>query len=106
MHFHDVSISAFAPLVAVPIGITSSSIGLKNCVITARIKKYMSITKKKKKKHDKILFLAKSKLNSAEVLLSKALIDSNISYDEFFLISNVPKEFHDMKGEIKISNDK
>ena len=50
--------------------------------------------------------LAKSKLNSIEVLISKPLIDSNISNDEFVLINNVLKEFNDIKGEIKNSNDK
>ena len=59
-----VSISAFASLIGIPIGITSSAIGLKICAITAGIKKYKSIIKKKKKKHDKIVLLAKSKLNS------------------------------------------
>ena len=70
-----VSISAFASSVGIPIGITSSAIGLKICAITAGIKKYKSIIKKKKKKHDKIVLPAKSKLNSIQVLLSKALID-------------------------------
>ena len=42
-----VSISDFASLVGIPIGITSSAIGLKICVITAEIKKYKSIIKKK-----------------------------------------------------------
>ena len=76
-----VSISAFASLVGIPIGITSSAIGLKICAITTRIKKYRSINKKKKKKHDKIVLLAKSKLNSMEVLISKSFIDSNISHE-------------------------
>ena len=40
--------------------------------------------------------LAKSKLNSIEMLMSKALIDWNISHDEFILINYVLKEFHDM----------
>ena len=62
-----ISISAFASLVGIPIGITSSAIGLKICTITARIKKHKLIIKKKKKKHDKKAFLAKSKLNQAEV---------------------------------------
>ena len=75
-----VSISAFASLVGIPIGITSSAIGFKICVITAGIKRYKSINKKKKKNHDKIILLSKSKLNSLEVLISKALIDSNISH--------------------------
>ena len=55
------------------------------CVITAAIEKYKPIIKKKKK-HDIIVLLAKSKLNSIEVLIFKALIDSVISHDEFILI--------------------
>ena len=47
--------------------------------------------------------LAKSKLNSIELLISKTLIDSNISHDEFVLINNVLKEYDNMKEEIKIS---
>ena len=45
--------------------------------------------------------LTKTKLNSIEVLISKALIDSNSSHDEFVLINNVLKEYDDMKEEIK-----
>ena len=95
------SISAFASLIGILIGITSSVIGLKINAITAGIKKYKSIIKKKKKKHDKIVLLAKSKLNSIEVLISKALIDSVISHDEFVLINNVLKDYDKMKEEIK-----
>ena len=59
----SVSISAFASLIGILVGITSSAIGLKICAITGGIKKYKSIIKKKKKKHDKVVSLAKSKLN-------------------------------------------
>ena len=82
----------FPSLIGIPIGITSSAIGLKTCAITAGIKKYKSIIKKKKKKRDKIILLTKSKLSSIEVLISKALIDSNFNHDEFVLI-NVLKEY-------------
>ena len=98
------SISVFAYLVGIPIGITSSAIELKICVVTARFEKYKSIIKKKN--HDKIVLLTKSKSNGIEVLISKALIKSNISHDEFVLINNVLKEFYDMKEGIKNSNDK
>ena len=64
-----ISISAFATLLGIPIWIASSAIGLKLCVIAAGIKKYQPIIKKKN--HDKIASLAKSKLNSIEVLISK-----------------------------------
>ena len=70
-----ISISAFASLLGIPIGITSSAIGLKICAITAGIKKYKSIIKKNKKKHDKMVLLAKSKLNSIEVIIFRALVD-------------------------------
>ena len=70
----------------------SSAIELKICVITAGIKKYKSIIKKKKKKHNKTVSLAKSILNCMEVLISKALIDSVICRDELVLIHNVQKE--------------
>ena len=83
-----VSISALASLVGISIGITSCAIGLKNCAITAAIKKYKSIIKKKSKKHDKIVLLAKSKLNRIEVLISKPLICSVISHDEFLIEFN------------------
>ena len=79
-----VSISTFASLAGIPTWITSSAIGLKFCVVTAGVKKYKLIIKKKKKKHDKIALLAKCKLNSIVVNISKAIIDSNISQDKFF----------------------
>ena len=52
----------------------------------------------KKKEHDKIVLLAKTKLNNAEVLISKVLIDSNIGRDEF--VDYVLKEHNEMKEEI------
>ena len=96
-----VSISSFSSLVGIPIGITSSAIGLKLCEITAGIKKYNSIIKKKKKKHDKIVLLAKSKSNSMKFLISKALIDSVINHYEFVLINKVLKGYDKMKEEIR-----
>ena len=69
-------------------------------MITAAIKKYTSAIKKKKKKHDKIVLLAKSKLNTIENLISRALIDTVISHDEFLWI-NVLKEYNKMQQEIK-----
>ena len=60
-------VSAFAFLLDIPIGIKSSAIFWR----AAGIKKYKSIINKKKKKHDKIVLLAKSKLTNTEVLISK-----------------------------------
>ena len=49
----------------------------------------------------KMVLLARSKINNIGVLFSKALIDSNISHEEFILINNILKEYDDMKEEIK-----
>ena len=88
-------------MLGIPIGITSSAIGLINCAINAWIKKYKSIINKNKRKHCKIVLLTKSKLNSIEFLISKTLIDSNISHDKFVLIINILKEYEDVRKEIK-----
>ena len=76
-----ISISAFFSLIGIPRGITSSTIGLKIYAITVGTKKYKLIIKKKKKKHDKTVLLAKS--NSIKVLISKVLIDSVVSHQEY-----------------------
>ena len=56
-------------------------------------------------KHDKIVMSAKSRLNNIKVLISKALIDSIISLDEFVLINNVLKEYREMKEGTKNLED-
>ena len=66
-----ISISGFASILNMSLGITILAIGLKICAVTAWIKKYKSIIKKQKKNYDKIVLLVKSKLNSIEVLISK-----------------------------------
>ena len=70
-----ISIPAFAFLIGIPIGITSSAIGLNNCAMIVRIKKCESIIKKKKMKHDKLVLLGNSKWDTIEVLISKDLIN-------------------------------
>ena len=75
-----ISVSAFASfLLLTSIGITSSVIKLKTGAIAAKIKKYKLTIKKRKQKHEKIVLLAKSKLNSIKDLISKTLIDWIIS---------------------------
>ena len=66
-----VSTSALASLV--PVGITSFVAGLKTSAINSGIKKYKSIIKKKRKRHKNIVLQAKTKLNTLEALISKAL---------------------------------
>ena len=86
----------------IPIGIPSSAAIIEICVITSGIKTSKSFMKKNKKnKHDKIVLLGKDKLNIIEVLISKALINSYISHDEFETKKTALKEYNEMKEEIK-----
>ena len=71
------------------------------------MKKLMNIARSKKKKHDKILLLAKSKLNSIETLISQALIDMEISHEEFSIIVKEKDKYEKMKdNEVKMKNMK
>ena len=96
-----VLVCVFALLVCLPVGITSSAVELKICAITAGIKKYKSIIKKRKKKYDEIMLLGKTTLNAVEVVISKALINWCISHDKFVSINNLLREYTEMKEEIK-----
>ena len=60
-----------------------------------------SINQLSRKKRDKTLLLPKTKLNYVEVFISKTLIDSYISHDEFILVNNLLREYNEMKEEIK-----
>ena len=72
-----------------------------NCAVTAWIKNFKSIIKKKKIKLNKIVLFGKDKLNTIKVLDSKALIDSYVSHEKFVLINNVLRECYEMKEELK-----
>ena len=78
-----VCIISSASVVGAPVGIATASFTLIFSLTTGIIKKLLSITRNKKKKHDKILMLAKSKLDSIETLVSQALIDMEISHEKF-----------------------
>ena len=101
----SVSISAFVSLVGFPVGIASSGVGLKIGAVTAGIKKFKSIIKEKRKKHDKTVSLAKAKLNTIEVLISKAVIDSYSNHDEFVSVNNVLRKYNEMQEKIKNSEN-
>ena len=75
-----VSIISFTSIIRVPVGIASASFALIFSLTTGITKKLLTITRKKNKKYDKILMLAKSKPNSIETLISQALIDYNCKW--------------------------
>ena len=76
-----ISIISFTNIIGTPVGIASASFTIIFSLTTGITKKFLNITRNKKKKHDNILLLAKSKLNSVETLISQALIDMETSHE-------------------------
>ena len=100
------SIISFTCVVGAPVKIAGASFTLIFSLTTGIIKKLLSTTRSKKKKHDKILVLAKSKLNSIEALVSQALIDMEISHEEFITILNEKSKYEKMKENMRSENEK
>ena len=100
-----VSICSFASCVGTPVGIASASFTLIFS-LTGIVKKLLSITRNKKKKYDEILMLAKSKLSSIETLISQALIDMEISHEEFVSIFKKKDKYEKMKENLRSENEK
>ena len=84
-----------------PVGIAGSSLTLIFTIDTGINKSLLKVTKKRKKKHNKINALAKSKLNMIDTLLSSALNDSKISHEEFTNIINEKNIYENIKENIK-----
>ena len=82
----EVSVISFTSIIGASVGIASASLTLIFSLTTGIVKKLLNITRNKKKKLDKILLLPKSKLSSIETLISQALIDLDISHEEFVRI--------------------
>ena len=81
--FGILSIASYASVVGIPAGIRGASLTLVFTTVTGISKSLLILTKKRKKKHNKIIVLAKNKLNTIDTLLSSALNDSEISHEEF-----------------------
>ena len=96
------SVSAVAP----PVGRAGVSFIWILYLKTRIIKKLLSITRNKKKKHDKILILAKSKLNSIETLVSQALIDTEISHEEFITVFKEKDKYEKIKESVRSVSEK
>ena len=101
-----VSIISFTSIIGAPVGIASASFTLIFSLTTGIVKKLLNITRNKKKKHDKVLMLAKSKLNSIETLVSQALIDMEISHKEYIVILKEKAKYEKMKENLRSEIDK
>ena len=99
--FCVLSIASYAAAVGIPVGIAVSSLTLIFTIGTGLNKSLLKVTKKRKKKHNKIIALAKSKLSMIETLLSSTLNDSKISNKEFTNIITEKNIYENIKENIK-----
>ena len=87
----SISIASFATVIAAPAGIIGASCVFTFSITSRFVKKFLKTIRNKKKKHNKIVMLARSKLNSIESKISKALMDNEISHEDFETIINEEK---------------
>ena len=97
----SISITSFATVIETPVGIAIASLSLTFSLSTGFIKKILK-TRNKKKKHNKIFKLARSKLNSIESKISEALMNNQISHEDFMTIINEERNYRELKESIRM----
>ena len=90
-----------ATVVGIPVGTAGASLTVIFAETTGVVKKLLNITRKKKKKHNKIITLARNELNIIETLISQTLIDFDISHEEFLKIIYEKNNYRHMKDNIR-----
>ena len=99
--FGTLSIASYASVVGISAGITGASLTLVFTIVTGISKSLLKLTKKRKKKHNKIIVLAKNKLNMIDTLFSSSLNDSEISHEEFSNVITEANIYENIKENIK-----
>ena len=84
----SISIASFATVIGAPVGIASTSFSLAFSISTGIVKKLLKTLRSKRKKNNEIVVLAKSKLNSIKSKMSEALINNEISHEDFMTTIN------------------
>ena len=98
----NISIASFATLIGAPAGIMGASCGLTFWITTGFVKRFLKTIRDRKKKHNKIFMLARSKLNSIESKISKSLLNNEISNEDFMTILNEEKKYRELKESIRM----
>ena len=87
----SIFVASFATVTGTPVGIASASLSLTSSLSTELAKELLKTTRNRKKKHNKIVTLARSKLNSIESTISEAFINNQISHEDIMTIINEEK---------------
>ena len=100
----SISIALFATAIGEPVGIASAVFNLAFSISARILKKLLKTTRNKKKKHSKIVMLGRSKLNSIESKIYEALINNQISHEDFMTIINEERDYRELKESIRKMN--
>ena len=100
----SISIASFATVIGAPAGIIGASCGFTFSITSGFVKKFLKTIRNKKKKHNKIVMLARSKLNSIESKISEALINNEISHEDSMMIVSEEKKYRELKESIRMMN--
>ena len=100
----SISLASFVTVAGAPVGIMSSSCSLIFSITTGFVKKLLKTTRNKKQKDNKIVMLARIKLNSIESKMSEALINNEISHEDFMTTLNEEKKYRELKESIRVMN--
>ena len=100
----SISIASFATVIRTPVGIASASLSFAFSLSTGIAKKLLKTTRNKKKKHNKIIMLARCKLNSIESKVSEALKNSETTHEDFMIIINEEKNYRELKESLRMMN--
>ena len=99
-----ISIGSFATVIGTPAKLIRANCSFTFSITSGFVKSFLQIIRNKKKKHNNIVMLARSKLNSMESKISKVLMDSEISHEDFETISNEEKKYRELKENIRMMN--
>ena len=98
----SISIASFETVTGTPVVIASAVLSLTFSLSTGLVKKLLKATTNKKKKHNKIVMLVRSKLNSIESKISEALMNNQISHEDFMTIINEERKYRELKESMRM----
>ena len=100
----SISIASFATVIGTSAGIIGACCGFTFSITSGLVKKFLKTIRNKKKKRNKIIMLARSKLNNIESKISEALMENEISHEDFESILNEEKKYRELKENIRMIN--
>ena len=93
----SISIASFAILIGAPVGMMTAICSLVFSITTGFVKTFLKTTRKRKKKHNKVIMVARTKLYSIESKISEALVNNEISHEDFMITLNEQMKYRELK---------